>query len=244
MSMCPSAVRQEEVGNLLLASLPPEEFRQLAPQLARVGLKAGARLYEPEEAVTFVHFAEGGLLSLLSTLEDGASVEVGALGREGLGGLLALLGADAAAHTAAVRVEAGALRISTTHARECFEQLPGFRARVLRYSRVLMSQVSQTTLCNTLHTVEQRLARWFMLARMRLGSDTIPVTHEFLSQLLGVRRSGVTITVGALEQAGLVSRGRGFVRVEDAAGLGASSCGCYGLLADEYDKFINNLDIL
>ena len=242
--MRPLAVRQEEIGNLLLASLPPEEFRQLAPRLTRVSLDAGERLYEPEEVVPFIHFTEGGLLSVLSTSEDGASVEVGALGREGLGGLPVLLGAEVAAHTAAVRVEAEALRIRTTHARECFERLPGFRARVLRYSRVLMSQVSQTTLCNTLHTVEQRLARWLMLARMRLDSDTIPVTHEFLSHILGVRRSGVTVTVGALEQAGLVSHGRGFVRVEDAAGLCAASCGCHGLLAEEYGNFINNLDTL
>ncbi len=239
-----ATVRQEEVGNLLLASLPPEEFRQLAPSLARVGLAAGARLYGLEETVPFIHFTEGGLLSLLSTLEDGVSVEVGGLGREGLGGVLVLLGSDVAAHTAAVRVGASALRIRTPQARECFEQLPGFRARVLRYSRLLASQVSQTTLCNTLHTVEQRLARWLMLARMRLGSDTIPVTHESLSHMLGVRRSGVTVTVGALAQAGLVSHGRGFVRVEDAAGLKNASCECQGLLSDEYDNFINNLDTL
>jgi CRP-like cAMP-binding protein len=240
--MPPLAVRQEEVGNLLLASLPPEEFRELAPQLARVGLEAGARLYDPAGVVPYIHFAEGGLLSLLSTLEDGASTEVGALGREGLGGLLVLLGSDVAAHVAAVCVGGSALRIRTTQARECFERLPGFRGRVLRYSRMLMSQVSQTTLCNTLHTVEQRLARWLMLARMRLGSDKIPVTHETLSHMLGVRRSGVTVTVGALAQAGLVSHGRGFIRVEDAAGLGGAACGCYGLLSDEYGRFINNLD--
>ena len=239
-----SAVRQEEVGNLLLASLPPDEFRQLAPQLARVGLEAGARLYEPEEVVPFIHFAEGGLLSLLSTLEDGVSVEVGALGREGLGGLLVLLGSDVAAHTAAVRVGATALRIRTTQARECFERLPGFRARVLRYSRLLMSQVSQATLCNTTHTVEQRLARWLMLARLRLGGETIPVTHESLSHMLGVRRSGVTVTVGTLGQAGLVSHGRGFVRVEDAAGLANASCVCYRPLAEEYDNFSNSLSTL
>jgi CRP-like cAMP-binding protein len=244
MSMNPLAVRQEEVGNLLLASLPPEEFRQLAPRLARVELEAGARLYGPEEVVPFIHFTEGGLLSLLSTVGDGASIEVGGLGREGLGGVLVLLGSDASAHTAAVRVGATALRVRTAQARECFEQLPGFRARVLRYSRLLMSQVSQTTLCNTLHTVEQRLARWLMLARLRLCSVTIPVTHEFLSHILGVRRSGVTVTVGALEQAGFISHGRGFVRVEDAAGLGAASCGCHGLLADEYGNFINNLDTI
>jgi CRP-like cAMP-binding protein len=239
--MSPLAVRQEEVGNLLLASLPPEEFRQLAPQLARVGLEAGQRLYEPEEAVPFIHFPEGGLLSLLSTLEDGSSVEVGGLGREGLGGLLVLLGADEAAHTAAVRVGADALRLRTTRARECFERLPAFRSRVLRYSRLLMSQVSQTTLCNTLHTIEQRLARWLLLARVRLGSDSVPVTHESLSHMLGVRRSGVTVAVGALEQAGLVTHGRGFVRVESPPELGPVSCDCYGLLSGEYGKFINDL---
>jgi CRP-like cAMP-binding protein len=242
--MNPLAVRQEEVGNLLLASLPTEEFRRLAPQLARAGLEAGERLYELEEVVPFIHFPTGGLFSLLSTLEDGASIEVGALGREGLGGLLVLLGSNLAAHTAAVRVGAPALRIRTTQARECFEQLPGFRARVLLYSRLLMSQVSQTTLCNTTHTVEQRLARWLMLGRMRLGADTLPVTHDTLSHMLGVRRSGVTVTVGALEQAGLVSHGRGFVRVEDAPGLAHAACACHRLLAEEYDNFINSLATL
>lgn len=239
--MHPLAVRQEEVGNLLLASLPPEEFRQLAPQLTRVGLGAGERLYEPEEAIRHVHFPEGGLLSLLSTLEDGATVEVAALGREGFGGLLVLLGSSVAAHTAAVRVGAAALRVRTTAARECFQSLPGFRARVLRYARLLMSQVSQTTLCNTSHTVEQRLARWLLLAWMRLGSDTVPVTHEFLSHMLGVRRSGVTVIVGELERKGLVGHGRGFVRVESPSELEAYACDCRRLLADEYDKFINSL---
>ena len=239
--MQPLAVRQEEVGNLILASLPPEEFRQLAPQLTRVRLEVGERLYETEEVIGHVHFPEGGLLSLLSTLEDGASVEVAGLGREGSGGLLVLLGSTAAAHTAAVRVGATALRIRTTAARECFERLHGLRARVLRYSRLLMSQVSQTTLCNTSHTVEQRLARWLLLARMRLGSDTITVTHESLSQMLGVRRSGVTVAVGELERRGLVGHGRGFVRVESAAEMRSAACGCYPLLAEEYEKFINNL---
>ncbi len=242
--MQPLAVRQEEVGNLLLASLPPEEFRQLAPRLARVRLETGERLYEPEEAVPFVHFAEGGLLSLVSTLQDGDSVEVAALGREGVGGLLVLLGADVAAHTACVHVGADALRVRTAAARRCFESLPGFRARVLRYSRLLLSQAARTTLCNTSHTVEQRLARRLLLARLRLGSDTIPLTHELLSHTLGVRRSGVTVTVGELERKGLVSHGRGFARVEDAAGLEATACGCYPVLAEGYDKFINNLATL
>lgn len=242
--MQPLTVRQEEVGNLLLASLPPEEFRQLAPHLVRVGLEAGERLYESEGVVPFIHFVEGGLLSLVSTLADGGSVEVGALGREGLGGLLVLLGSDVAAHTAVVQVKTTALRIRTTQTRPCFEHLPAFRARVIDYSRLLVSHVSQMILCNTLHTVEQRLARWLLLARLRLGSETIHVTHEILSQRLGVRRSGVTVMVGELVQAGLIRHGRGFVRVEHAAELATVACECYELLAKEYGDFVNNLNTL
>lgn len=236
-------VRQAETGNLLLASLPPEEFGRLARGLARVELRSGQRLYELAGAVRHVHFPEGGLFSLLSTLDDGASVEVAALGREGLGGLLVLLGSDAAAHTAAVQAGGAALRLRTGQAREYLSQLPAFRAAVLRYARLLLSQVSRTTLCNTLHTVEQRLARWILLGRMRLGADTLPVTHEHLSQMLGVRRSGVTVAVGALERAGLITRGRGAVTVAEPAGLMRACCGCAAGLTDEYDSYINDLGV-
>ncbi|HEX8557577.1 MAG TPA: Crp/Fnr family transcriptional regulator [Pyrinomonadaceae bacterium] len=236
-------IRQEEVGNLLIASLPPEEFGRLAPGLARVELRAGRRLYDLEGAIRNVHFPEGGLFSLLSTLGDGASVEVAALGREGLGGLPVLLGSDAAVHTAAVQVGGAALRLKTERARECLGQLPAFRAAVLRYARLLLAQVTRTTLCNTLHTVEQRLARWILLGRMRLGSDTLPVTHEHLSQMLGVRRSGVTVAVGALERAGLVTRGRGALTVAEPAGLKRVCCGCAAGLTDEYDSYINDLGV-
>ncbi|HEX7957672.1 MAG TPA: Crp/Fnr family transcriptional regulator [Pyrinomonadaceae bacterium] len=236
-------VRQEETGNLLLASLPPEEFRQLAPRLARVGLRTGERLYEPEEVVRHIHFPESGLLSLLATLEDGTSIEVGALGREGLGGLLVLLGWDVAAHTAAVQLGGTALRVRTQQARDCFRRLPAFRAAVQRYARLLLAQVSRTAACNTLHTVEQRLARWVALGHMRAGSDTLPLTQELLSHMLGVRRAGVTVAVGALEQAGLLSHARGALTVADAAGLRNASCACASALADEYDSFVNELAV-
>lgn len=239
--MLAPATPREETGNLLLASLPPEEFAQLAPHLSRVRLESGDRLYGPEEAAGFIHFPEGGLLSLLTTPADGTSIEVAALGREGPGGLLVLLGSSLTAHTATVQVGSTALRLRTERARECFHRLPFFRARLLRYARLLLAHVSQTAACNTLHTVGERLARWLLLGRLRLGSDRLPLTQEFLSQMLGVRRSGVTLAVGALEQAGLLRHGRGSLTVTDPEGLGETSCGCAAVMADEYAAFVAEL---
>jgi CRP-like cAMP-binding protein len=232
-------VRQEEVRNVILASLPAEEFAEVAPLLLPVGLETGDRIYDMEEVVRFVHFIDGGLLSLLSTLEDGTSIEVGSLGREGMGGLSVLLGADRAAHTGLVQAAGTAFRMRTEHARECFARLPGFQQKLLRYTRLLMSQITLTAACNTLHTVEERLARWLLMCRRRLESDRLPLTHEFLSHMLGVRRSGVTVAVGILQQAGFIRHSRGTIVVTDPEGLRAASCECVRLMTEEYDAYLN-----
>jgi CRP-like cAMP-binding protein len=232
-------VRQEEVGNRILASLPAEEFAELAPLLVPVGLETGDRLYDEEEVIRHVHFIESGLLSLLSTLADGTSIEVGALGREGMGGLSLLLGADKAAHTALTQAGGMALRMRAEHAREAFGRLPAFQAKMLRYTRMLMSQISITAACNTLHTVEERLARWLLMCRRRCESDRLPLTQEFLSHMLGVRRSGVTVAVGLLEQAGFVRHSRGAIIVTDPEGLRDASCECVKAMMEEYDSYLN-----
>src|SRR2546421_2219013 len=233
------SIRQEEVGNKILASLPSEEFAQIAPLLEAVGLEVGDRLYDVEEVIRHVHFIDGGLLSLLSTLEDGTSIEVGALGREGLGGLSVLLGADRAAHTGLTQVAGMSYRMRTEHAREAFRRLPAFQGKVLRYTRMLMSHISLTLACNTLHTVEERLARWLLMSRRRVESDRLPLTQEFLSQMLGVRRSGVTVAVGMLQQAGLIRHSRGVINVTDPEGLREASCECVKAMMEEYDNFLN-----
>ena len=237
--MSSASVRQEEVSNKILASLPPEEFAEVAPLLDVVGLEVGNRLYDVGEVIRHVHFIDSGLLSLLSTLEDGTSIEVGALGREGLGGLSVLLGADRAGHTGLTQVAGTAFRMKTEHARDAFRRLPAFQGKILRYTRMLMSNISLTAACNTLHTVEERLARWLLMSRRRVESDRLPLTQEFLSHMLGVRRSGVTVAVGILQQAGLVTHSRGVINVTDPEGLREASCECVKAMMEEYDNFLN-----
>jgi CRP-like cAMP-binding protein len=245
MSLRPAAftnaadARQESVANVILASLPANEFAELAPSLERVRFPTGKTLFEVEDTPGRVYFIEDGLLSLISTLEDGTSIEVAALGREGLGGLIMILGASKAAHTALAQIGGSALCVRVERAREAFRRLPAFQSKVLAYTRMLMAHVTQTAACNTLHTVEERLARWLLMCRLRTGSDTLPLTQEFLSHMLGVRRSGVTVAVGILEQAGFLTHSRGVVVVTDAEGLRGVSCECIRVMAEEYERFVN-----
>ncbi|HKG15550.1 MAG TPA: Crp/Fnr family transcriptional regulator [Pyrinomonadaceae bacterium] len=238
--MSAAEARQDEVANVILASLPASEFDVLAPSLERVSFTTGETLFEVEDAPGRVYFIESGLLSLISALEDGNSIEVAALGREGLAGLLMLLGADSAVHTALAQIGGEALCVRVGRAREVFRRLPALQSRVLAYTRMLMAHVTQTAACNTLHTVEERLARWLLLCRRRIESDTIPVTQEFLSHLLGVRRSGVTVAVGTLERAGLINHSRGTVVVADPDGLRGVSCECIKVLTDEFEDFVGD----
>jgi CRP-like cAMP-binding protein len=232
-------VRQEEVSNVILASLPAHEFEELVPSLERLRFATGERLFEVEDRPGRVYFIESGLLSLIATLEDGTSIEVAALGREGLAGLVMILGADAAVHTALAQIGGEGIALRTERAREAFRRLPAFQSRVLAYTRMLMAHVTQTAACNTLHTVEQRLARWLLMCSRRIESDTIPLTQEFLSHMLGVRRSGVTVAVGILENEGLITHSRGNVVVTDADGLRGVSCECIKVLTDEFGEFVS-----
>ncbi|HEV3467757.1 MAG TPA: Crp/Fnr family transcriptional regulator [Pyrinomonadaceae bacterium] len=231
-------IQQGSVSNHILGSLPAEEFRWFAPRLAPVTLEAGRVLFGAEESLRHVFFVERALLSLLSTLEDGTAVEVGAVGREGVGGIVALLGGGPSALHAVAQVGGEALRVRAQDARAAFRDLPHFRAGVLRYAHLLLTQVSQTAVCNTLHTVEQRLARWLVTCARRLETDRLPLTHEYLSHTLGVRRSGVTVAAGVLEREGLIRHSRGQITVLDPAGLKRSACECAAALVAEYEDFL------
>lgn len=231
-------IQQEAVRNHILASLPADEFRQLSPLLTAVTLEGGQVLYGAEEPVRHIYFITQGLLSLVSTLEDGTSIEVSAVGREGLVDLTALLGAEASTHQAMMQVGGGALRMRVAEARETFQRLPHFRDRLLRYTRLMLTLISQTAVCNTLHTVEERLARWLLVCGRRLEADTLPLTHEFLSHMLGVRRSGVTVASGILQRAGLIRHSRGQLTILDAEGLRDASCECVKILTEEYEDFL------
>jgi CRP-like cAMP-binding protein len=231
--MSKGEIRQTEVRNRILAGLPADEFEALAPHLTLVEVESGQILYTPEEPIRHIYFIEGGLLSLLSMLEDGTAIEVMMFAYEGVAGVSVLLGAEASAHAALVQVGGRALRMRAGHARAAFDRSEPLRRAVLEYARLMLAHVSQTAVCNALHSVEQRLARWLTLGRQRLGSDELSLTQEFLSQMLGVRRSGVTVAIGALEQAGLIEHRRGLIRVVEAEGLLAASCQCTRSMLDD-----------
>jgi CRP-like cAMP-binding protein len=237
--MSSAIIQQGDVRNVILASLPAGEFEAIARHLEPERLKHGERLYEPQEAIRYVHFVNSGLLSLLSTLEDGTSIEVAALGREGMGGLSVLLGSDVTTHTGIIQAPGYAFRMRTEQARDAFQSLPAFQHKVLRYTRMLMSLIAFTAACNTMHTVEERLARWLLMCKRRLESDELPVTQEFLSHMLGVRRSGVTVAVGILERAGLIRHSRGTVFITDEEKLNDASCECIHAMTNDFDGYVN-----
>lgn len=236
--MAVANVQQTETRNQILAVLPEADFMMIAPSLARVSLDTGETLFHAHEVIRHVYFVESGLVSLLSLLEDGAAIEVGITGREGAAGVSVLLGADTSVHTAVVQTGGEALRVRAGDAREAFRRSEALRDRVLAYARLLLAYTSQTAACNTVHTVEERLARWLLIARQRLESDRLPLTHEFLSHMLGVRRSGVTVAIGILQRAGLIEHRRGHVEVADVEGLRAAACECAATMTHDLDQFL------
>lgn len=223
-----------ETGNVILASLPEDELREVSHLLRPFPLAAGALLHDAEGEIRHLYFIERGLVSLITTLEDGASIEVGLAGREAVSGVSALLGARPAGQRALVQMDGRALRMRAEDAREAFRRHAEFRGRTLAYARALLSMSAQTAACNALHTIEERLARWLLLCWLRGGSDVLTLTHEMLSQMLGVRRSGVTVAAGALQRAGVIRYTRKDIVILDRARLEEASCECFrGMSAEE-----------
>ncbi len=221
--------------NLLLDALPPDAMARLRPRLESVELPLKARMLIPDEPVEFVHFMQSGTVSMISTLEDGAAVEVGLIGPEGFVGLSVLLGAPTASLEGLVQVAGTALRLPAAGLRAALDEVPGLRELLLRYVDSFHVQVSQSATCNVRHRIEQRLARWLLMTHDRVGGDAFTMTQEFLSHMLGVHRPGVTLAVGALQRAGLVRHDRGTMHVLDRAGLEAASCECYAAVRRRMD---------
>ncbi|GAA0574396.1 Crp/Fnr family transcriptional regulator [Craurococcus roseus] len=229
----PSAVR-----NGLLAALPPEDLARLRPRLQPVELPFDKTLFPADGAVEAVLFPESGMVSLLATLDDGEQVEVGVVGREGLVGLPLVLGDDRSLVEAKVQQEGTALRIGAAAFRDEMEASAALRGLLKRYALAFHAQVTLTAACNTRHPIEQRLARWLLIAHDRAGADEFPMTHEFLSVMLGVRRPGVSLAAGVLQKAGLVRYARGRMEVTDRPGLEASSCECYHVARREFARLL------
>ena len=236
--MAPSASAAPAPRNRLLAALPPDGLASLRPRLEPVELPLRQVLHPAGGPVEWAYFPEAGWVSMVAYLEDGDAAEVGLVGREGVVGLPLLLGADRDDIEAMVQAPGTALRIGAEAFRAALEDIPGLRPLLLRHALVHHGQVARTAACNGRHHTEERLARWLLMAHDRAGGVEFPMTHEFLSMMLGVRRAGITVTAGQLQKAGFVSYDRGRIRVTDRAGLESAACECYGVVRRAQDALL------
>jgi CRP-like cAMP-binding protein len=215
------------IRNQVLSALPQAELERLRPHLQPVALAQKQVLQEASATIEHVYFIEEGLASVVTTMADGGAVEVRMLGREGIIGLLYVLGARALPQQVVVQVPGSALQMDVARFETEFEDCEPLRSEVLRLIGAAVAMLSQNAACNRLHSVEQRCARWLLEASNRIGSDTMPMTHEFLSWLLGVRRAGVTETARQFQRSGLIRYSRGRLTIIDRGGLEGRACECY-----------------
>ncbi len=212
--------------NAILAALPQEDISKLRPHMTRMRLVPQQRLIESGQATEHVFFIEEGIASLVAEPEDGSpGVQVAMIGREGMVGGLALLGGSASYACTMVQVPGPALRITVANLLQCFGECPALRDACLQYVQALTRQVMSTAASNARNTLAERCVRWLLMAHDRMEEDDLPVTHEALSAMLGVRRSGVTVATAALQEAGLIRTRRGHIRVLDRPGLEAVVAG-------------------
>jgi CRP-like cAMP-binding protein len=225
-------------ANRILNSLPRADYERLRPLLVPARLPQGKVLWDAGETVRHAYFPLNGMISLLSTTREGTTIEVGMIGNEGMAGVPGLLSNRVTPYRIMVQLPADALRVSSAALSEEFRRAGPLQDLLLRYIHTLLTQMSQAAACNSFHTVEQRLCRWLLVARDRADDDTLGLTQEFLSQMLGVPRTSVTTVVGRVEKLGLIRHGRGRVGIVDRAGLEALACECYGVIRDEFARLL------
>ena len=227
------------IANRLLVALAPEDLDLLRPHLEAVPLPHKQTLSNPNTPIDHVYFVQEGMVSLVQPLENGVMIEVGMIGKEGFLGVPVLLGAGTSPLEAMVQIPGSALRMPASVFREEAGRSVALMGLLLRYVQALHTQVSLTAACNGRHTLPERLARWLLTARDRANSDQMPLSHEFLSMMLGVRRAGVTVAVGTLKAAGLIRNTHGQVNIVDRPGLEAACCECYRTVRNEYERLLS-----
>ena len=216
-------------SNRLLTALPEDEYQRLEPHLTSVSLDAGTILYEASDRVETVYFPNTALISLVSILANGATTEIGLIGGTGIVGLPAILSNGYSNHRAIVQVADSATKIPASVLKQEFDRGGKLQRLLLDYAQTRINQVAQLAVCNRHHTIEERLARWLLTVSDLTKSDELPLTQEFLGNMLGVRRSGVTVSAGTLQQAGMIRYSRGKITILDREELENTTCECYEL---------------
>ncbi|MBD6619757.1 Crp/Fnr family transcriptional regulator [Komarekiella sp. 'clone 1'] len=222
--------------NLLLAKLPPDELERLHPHLEIVSLSLGQVIIEPNEPILYVYFPVNSLLSMVTVMEDGSTVESGCIGHEGMGGVPILLDANTTPMQTLAQIPGQAVRVKATILKEAFDRGGVLQKLLHRYIHTIIVLGSQSAACNRIHYVEARLCRWLLMSSDGVGSDSLPLTQEFLSTMLGVRRSGVSETASKLQSRGLIRYQRGQIQIVDRKSLETAACECYGIVRAEYKR--------
>ena len=220
----------KEIGNLLLLNIPPQEWAGLSPLLEFVRLRLHQVLHEAGDTIKSVYFLNNGLGSVLTVLPDGETVEVGLIGNEGFIGVPVIFGFKTSPLRIMIQSDATAYRVDALSLRKILPDCPELERRLQRFTMVLGMQSTQLAACNRLHDVAERLARWLLMSHDRIGGDTMPLTQEFLGQMLGTRRSSVSMAASILQEAGMITYTRGSVTIEDKRKLAKAACDCYEII--------------
>ena len=235
-------VKQTSPRNLILAQLPADEYAALAKHLVPVELPLEKHLSEPNQPIDYLYFLNSGLISTDAVTLKGEQVEVGLIGREGFSGLPALLDQPQMSHSVIMQGQGEGLRIRSAAARSEFLKGGAFQKLVHAFAYLQLVQITQSVLCNRMHEVEGRLARWLLSSADRMESEYLQLTQEFLSQMLGVQRSTVTVAAGELQRNGLIGYSRGRIHILDRPGLVNKACECYGIVNASYNRLLKRND--
>ncbi len=224
--------------NLILAQLPDAEYEALERFLVAVELPLSKPLSAPNEPIDYLYFLNSGLISTDAVTLKGEQVEVGVIGREGFSGLPALLDQPQMSHSVIIQGIGDGLRIRSSVLREQFLKGGVLQKLVFAFAYLQLVQMTQSVLCNRMHEVEARLARWLLTSADRMESESLNLTQEFLAQMLGVQRSTVTVAAGELQRAGMIGYSRGKIHILDRAKLSHSACECYEIVCSSYTRIL------
>ena len=228
----------EPVENRLLAALPSKDYERLLPSLQHVSFSLGQVVYEFGGQLDYVFFPTTSIVSLLYTMENGSSAEMGLTGNDGVVGIALFMGGGTMPNRAVVQSAGAAIRLKAKVLQDEFALGGRFQQLLLRYTQALITQISQTAVCNRLHSVEQQLCRWLLLSHDRLKTDELVMTQELIADMLGVRREGVTVAAGHLQDAQAISYVRGRIKILDRQKLEETVCECYRVVKDEFDRLL------
>ena len=224
--------------NQLIGNLPPDEFARWLLQLEPMDLPLGKVLYESGSNLSHVYFPTTSIISLLYVMKDGSSAEIAVVGNEGIVGISLFMGGHSTPSRAVVQSAGRGYRLAAAVLMDEFNRSGPVMHLLLRYTQALITQMSQTAVCNRHHALDQQLCRWLLLSLDRLHSKELVMTQELIANMLGVRREGVTEAAGRLQKAGLIQYRRGHIVVLDRAGLEERSCECYAVVKKEYDRLL------